>query len=78
MYWWNHNYSYVDGTGRRQYTGEYLARTPWGEVEGAAVERDGPRQCRDLERINRWIGRHLVDMEKYKDLDRMLDRRKGI
>jgi hypothetical protein len=48
VYWWNRNYSYIDETGLKHYTAEYLQRTPDERLTGSFVKWDTAVQCRDL------------------------------
>jgi Mycotoxin biosynthesis protein UstYa len=65
LYWWNHNYTYVDGDGIKHYTEDYLSRTPEQRATGTFATWDTAVQCRDLNSINTWIDAHAMDNDKY-------------
>jgi Mycotoxin biosynthesis protein UstYa len=65
LYWWNHNYSYVDEGGVRHYTEEYLQKSPEERAVGTFAMWDTPVQCRDLEAINTWAKERQINDDKY-------------
>ncbi|KAH8812721.1 hypothetical protein F5884DRAFT_786191 [Xylogone sp. PMI_703] len=65
VYWWNSNYSYVDESGIKHYTEEYLHRTPMQRAEGSFATWDTEVQCRDMDPINSWAKAHRLDDKKY-------------
>jgi hypothetical protein len=65
VYWWNRNYSYIDESGLKHYTAEYLHRTPDERLTGSFVKWDSAVQCRDMDAVNSWVKRHMVDDDKY-------------
>ncbi|OGM49045.1 hypothetical protein ABOM_002346 [Aspergillus bombycis] len=65
VYWWNKNYTYIDPAGNRQYSEDYLRRTPEERDTGSFVTWDSQLQCRDMDAINAWAKVNQVDDDKY-------------
>ncbi|BCS27851.1 oxidase ustYa family protein [Aspergillus puulaauensis] len=65
VYWWNQNYTYIDETGTKQYTEEFLQRTPQERATGSFVTWDSEVQCRDMDAINAWAKRNAVNDDDY-------------
>ncbi|OJJ07805.1 hypothetical protein ASPVEDRAFT_89044 [Aspergillus versicolor CBS 583.65] len=65
VYWWNKNYTYIDEAGTRQYTQEYLQRTPEERAKGSFVTWDSEVQCRDMDAINAWAKGNAVNDDDY-------------
>lgn len=65
VYWWNQNYTYIDESGTKQYTEEYLQRTPQERATGSFVTWDSEVQCRDMDVINAWAKRNAVNDDDY-------------
>ncbi|KAB8076548.1 hypothetical protein BDV29DRAFT_154568 [Aspergillus leporis] len=61
VYWWNSNYTYIDETGARQHTEEYLRLTPKDRFYGAFTMWDTEVQCRDMDAINAWKRARAAD-----------------
>ncbi|KAK2821867.1 hypothetical protein FQN49_007594 [Arthroderma sp. PD_2] len=65
VYWWSRNYTYIDESGNRQYSEEYLRKTPEERAVGSFVTWDSQLQCRDIDAINGWAKINQVDDDKY-------------
>lgn len=68
VYWWNHNYSYVDDQGTKRYTKLYEDKTPEERAKGSFAMWDTEVQCRDLGRVQEWVEERRMEEGKYRDL----------
>ncbi|KAA8644989.1 uncharacterized protein ATNIH1004_009200 [Aspergillus tanneri] len=65
VYWWNDTYSYIDETGAKQYSDDYLHRNGEERMTGSRTHWNTDVQCRDISAINDWARQHKVNADKY-------------
>ncbi|EEP82099.1 predicted protein [Uncinocarpus reesii 1704] len=58
VHWWNENYTYIDNTGQKQYSQEYLSMSPKERATNSFITWDVKTRCHDIDAITEWTRKH--------------------